>query len=71
MQKKLVVFSAHDIVNDGIFLLIGRFSKCVRETPIADICLRPRTVPEAAEPRDFDGKSFPAVPQGQDLHRRR
>jgi len=71
MQKKLAVFSAHDIVNDGIFLLISRFAKCLRETPIDDVCLRPRTVPKAFEQRDFGGKSFPALPLGQDLHRRR
>jgi len=51
--------------------LIGGFSKCVRKKPIVDVSLRPRAVPEAAEPRDFEGKSFPTVPQGQDLHRRR
>ncbi|MGX8010388.1 hypothetical protein ACVDG8_016210 [Mesorhizobium sp. ORM8.1] len=70
-QKKRADFSTHDIVNDCIFLLISRILKSVRQTALAGVCLCLRTTPEAAEQRDFDGKSFPALPQGQGLHRRR
>ncbi|TPI67076.1 hypothetical protein FJ420_23580 [Mesorhizobium sp. B3-1-3] len=71
MQKKLAIFSAHDIINDGDFLLIGRLSKWRRQAWLPGIALRPSTMRKAIEAQRFDGKSFPALPLGQGLHGRR
>ncbi|RUU58878.1 hypothetical protein [Mesorhizobium sp. M2C.T.Ca.TU.002.02.1.1] len=69
-RKKRVVFSSHDIINDGSFLLIGHLSKWRREACLPKIARRPGTMREAIEAREFDGKSFPVLPQGQGLHGR-
>ncbi|WP_149904549.1 hypothetical protein [Mesorhizobium sp. SARCC-RB16n] len=71
-QKKLAVFSIHDIINDRIFLLIRRPATggAARRLQQAIDAERYRfeVLPTG---KIFGGKSFGVLPQGQDLHRRR
>jgi hypothetical protein len=68
--EKASNFFAHNIINSGNFLLIGRLSKRRCEACLPMIARRPGTVLEAIEAWDFDGKSFPALLLGQGLHGR-
>ncbi|MER9502223.1 hypothetical protein [Mesorhizobium sp. M0587] len=65
MEKKLAVFSIHDIVNDRIFLLIGDIAQSALRWLPANRARRkiPRGV--AGEGKIFRRQIFPVLPQGQ------
>ncbi|RJT42730.1 hypothetical protein D3227_02490 [Mesorhizobium waimense] len=70
-QKNLADSTDHDIINDLIFLLIrDAFDSAAAGPSIGRACLK-ISVRAGTPGEDFDGKSFPVLPQGQDLHGRR